>query len=132
MRKVALMLMLFQGIATLLQPIGDSRALNLREIYQQCSLEDPDITPLDFIFEHLLNLESIVDCFEGKNETGEAEHQIPQAVEFSVQIAVIVLRTVQIDFQPQILFQEKIKYPICRGDFCSSNFYTDLLRPPIA
>ncbi len=131
MRYVAIILILLQSISTLLQPICNTRVLNLREMYQHCSLEDPDITPLDFVFEHLLNLEGIVDCFEGKNESDEAEHQIPQTTEFSLQIAVVLSQTIQIDFKPRNSFSTRIKYPTGRRDFCSSNFYADLLRPPI-
>jgi hypothetical protein len=128
MKLVAYILMLLQGFAFLLQPMGNHASMNFREMYQQCSIEDHDITPLDFVFEHLLNFEGIINYFEGEEEE---EHQPFQTIELSTQIAVTIPKPVCINFSQPLYFADKAIYPVHSTGFYSSNYYADIFHPPI-
>jgi hypothetical protein len=71
MRFGAFILIILHSISLLLTPL-DTKNLNIRSLYVQCSIEDPDLTPVDFVFGHLLNLEYLIQAIEGEQEQ---EHQ---------------------------------------------------------
>lgn len=128
MRIVAHILMLLHGFAFLLQPMGNPTSMNFQEMYQQCSVEDHDITPLDFVFEHLLNFECVINYFEGEDQE---EHQPFQTIEFSAPIAVTMPKPLSIIFSQHSYDSERVVYTIENTKFCSSNFYADIFHPPI-
>lgn len=119
--------MLLHGLVFLLQPIGDPSSFNFKEMYQQCAAEDHDITPLDFVFEHLLNFECIINLFEGESED---EHQPFHTVESATPFAVVIPRPITLAFSPQAYLADRIKYPLHNAIFLSSNFELDIFRPP--
>jgi hypothetical protein len=134
-RKITVILMMFFLSLGLTQPTGCMQYFNLHEMYAQCSVEDHDITPLDFVFEHLLNLESIVNIFEGEHEYQMGDHphepmQTSQAVAH-IQLALPnVLRFEVSEEHP--VYREATTYPICKGPSYSDTFCGEILRPPIA
>lgn len=129
MRVVAHILMFLHGVSFLLQPMGNPASMNFREMYQQCSIEDHDITPLDFVFEHLLNFECVINYFEGENEE---EHQPFQTTESSTLIVATIPKITSINFSKHVYFVDRTIYMVCDTGFLSSNFYSDIFHPPIA
>lgn len=118
----------------LTQRLGYMRSCDLKAEYAACSIEDHDITPLDFVFEHLLNLESIVNILEGEHDytNGDHPHQPLEATSSVILIAVGVPQTFRYSFIEEHFFiDDSLTYPLRRGDFYCSHFYTDILRPPI-
>jgi hypothetical protein len=128
MRVVAHILMFLHGFSFLLQPMGNPASMNFREMYQQCSIEDHDITPLDFVFEHLLNFECVINYFEGENEE---EHQPFQTIESSTPIAVTIPKPVCINFSQQSYCPDRAIYAVHNTGFRSSDFNADIFHPPI-
>lgn len=119
----------------LTQPSGRMQHFNLSEMYAQCSIEDHDITPLDFIFEHLLNLESIVNLFEGEHEyhMGDHPHEPMQSAQSSAPIQLALPN--HIDFEVSKvhpLYPEEITHTMRRDAFYIHSFHADIFRPPIA
>lgn len=121
-------LMLLHGFSFLLQPMGSPASMNFREMYQHCSAEDHDITPLDFVFEHLLNFEFVINCIEGENEE---EHQPFQTVESSGQVAITIPAAMSINFSQRIFYSDRMIYTVHDISFHSSNFYADIFHPPV-
>lgn len=128
------MLILSLGLT---QPGGYMQFCNLEEQYQQCSREDHDITPLDFVFEHLLNLESIVNLIEGEHEYagGDSPHSPFSSKETAAPFFMIppgagpfVLNARDRDG----LLSDKVTYSLARDISFLSCFCTDILRPPIS
>lgn len=128
MRVFVCILMLLHGFSFLLQPIGNPASMNFREMYQHCSAEDHDITPLDFVFEHLLNFEFVINCIEGENED---EHQPFQTVESSGQIAITIPAVMSINFSQRLFSTDQTIHTIHNIGFHSSNFSADIFHPPV-
>lgn len=134
MRKIIVILMMFFLGAGLTQPTGHIQYFNLQEKYAQCSEEDHDITPLDFVFEHLLNLETIVNFLEGEleYESGDHPHEPFQASQSIAPMLIILPDLVQIDLvKNQPLFWVKTKHAILDRGIYLSCFKDDVFRPPI-
>lgn len=71
--KTALYIFLFSffSLGTLFLPAGDFSSLaDLPSMYYHCkSTEDKDMTPVDFITDHLLN----IDCLFDKHDNGDEQ-----------------------------------------------------------
>jgi hypothetical protein len=113
--------------------MGDMSYLQeLPKRYEQCQKEDWDLTPTDFIIEHLLNLEEVIECFETKS-TNTSEKDKPHQANFSHNIAPFFSLSVvqhKINTKPSIQFYKKIKYPIMDTANAASNFLSDIFHPP--
>lgn len=117
----------------LLQPVLYMQPVNLYEVYQQCSHEDPDINPVDFVFEHLLNLEEFVSCFEHEdpNEENELPHQPIQIVHNAAQTFVAIPKRLEVRVQPRVELNAEIDHPLNKESLYFYNYHTDIFRPPI-
>ncbi len=133
MQRLIIIPILFIWILGLIQPGVWSNSFDLHKMYERCSKEDPDITPLDFVFEHLLNLEEVEHFFEGEEEEeeGELPHQPFQIMQSPSQFVVALPKILQIELQPFIELAGNSVYPINKGNFYHYNYNTDIFRPPI-
>lgn len=135
MQKAIVIIMMFFLGAGLTQPSGYIQYFNLHEKYTQCSHEDHDLNPLDFIFEHLLNLETIVNFLEGEHEyeAGEHPHEPFQTAAQSISLVLITPpNTIQIDLEKcQFNFPKDVQYPFSNKGFYLSNYQDNIFRPPI-
>lgn len=136
MRKLPIIFfMAFYIMGTLLCPMGDlAYTKNLSQVYDQCKDEDPDINAFDFVFEHLLNLESVFEHFEndadeGKNEKPHHPFQLMQSVS---PVFVVVSKPLQIEARLVAIVNEERSYSICQDDFVPSAFLTEVFHPPSA
>jgi hypothetical protein len=135
MQKIVVVLItLFLGIG-LTQPGGYMQFCNMEEQYEQCSREDHDITPLDFVFEHLLNLESIVNLLEGEHEyVGDDQPHLPfQNLEVAPSVFLALPVSHNFYLKNNVLFEPAgVTYSQPPNDKRLSNFFADIFRPPIA
>lgn len=116
----------------LIQPGIWTHSFNLHKMYEQCSHEDPDIDPLDFVVEHLLNLEDILDYIEGEDdgyEEGEIPHQPYQHTQLSTHSFVALPKTV-IGIAISSPALNLITHSTFKNDFYHYNFHADIFRPP--
>ena len=136
MRKIAVTALLFLlALGNLSQPTGYMQSLNLWEMYAQCSGEDPDITPADFVFEHLLNLEDFMHFLEGEDddaEKGERPHEPYHLAVTTIQFVASIPKPIVADipFYKEFL-TEKINYPLPGENFYHCHFCADIFHPPI-
>ena len=128
-KPLANLLILLYSVTAILQPIGNPSSMNFREMYLQCSAEDYDITPLDFVFEHVLNFECVINYFEGEDEE---EHQPFRTVESSSPASVSIPGSLFTCNSQTVYFSNRITYPVQNTGYCSSDFSRDVFHPPIA
>lgn len=69
-RQISLFLLVYYLFGILCLPQGDFSALaDLPRMYQHCkSTEDKDMTPLDFITDHLFNIDALFDKHSNDDE----------------------------------------------------------------
>jgi hypothetical protein len=133
-KLIGFLLLVFWGMSNLLRPDGCMHTFSLHDMYTQCSHEDPDLTPLDFVFGHLLQLEEVMTFFEGgePEEEGERPHAPFRLVQAVFQYVVPVARPFDVVHPaPVILHSDKVIYPLCRQEAYCFQFNSDILRPPI-
>lgn len=97
-------------------------------MYLQCREEDDDITPMDFLFEHLLNFEHIVNIVEGRDEE---EHHPFKLVDASFSILVAIIESTLIHLSAHRHFCIPKIYALYRYKFHYNNFYSKVFRPPV-
>jgi len=135
MRKLSvILLMTYYGIGTIILPMGDfSNAKYFAKVYDQCSKEDPDMDALDFVFEHLMNLEIVCQHFETPgNEENEKPHQPLQQLQSLSQTLVVLNNPMQFEAVQDALFPVKINtYLLSPDNFISSPFLTEVFHPPL-
>ncbi len=111
----------------LLQQSDFSMLQDLPAMYQHCkAIEDTDLTPLDFITDHLLNL----DCLFDQHDNGDPQkpHIPPQLNHQSYQ-NVFLLKEIFIQSKtPVKLSQNKHSY---FDIFVAQNYIGSIFRPPI-
>ncbi len=132
MRRSAIILMLCYYITgTIVMPMGDfSCMLDVPKMYSECRLEDDDLNPVDFVFEHLLNLDDLEEHLKAagtsqdKPHTPKYTHTITPV--FSVCATPLVLQWKQ----PSPSRRES--YPLLSHDFIPSGYFSAVFRPPVA
>jgi len=108
--------------------MGDFSMLKeIPEMYRHCkATEDKDMTPLDFITDHLINIDGLFD----KHENGDAQkphtppqtqHQGQTTISFITYFSFSV-----IPFHPL-----KAKPAIPADNFSTSDYISNIFRPPI-
>lgn len=132
-KVIVIFIMIFMALGVT-QPNGYIQSFNFQKQYEQCCHEDHDITLLDFIFEHLLNLEAIVNLLEGEHEyVGDDSPHIPfQQLEAS-QVIFATTNNARIEIKERCSFVEsRVAYATYQNDKLPSNFCADIFRPPIS
>ncbi|MBS1771352.1 MAG: hypothetical protein JST82_00740 [Bacteroidetes bacterium] len=133
MQKIAIILFLsIYSMGTLLCPLGDFSFLaNLSGMYDLCKEEDHDIDAVDFVFEHLLNLEDVSEQFE-EHDSNEKPHQPFQFSHTISQVVITIGKPLQIEFQkPCPAPCTKTSFPLLNDHFLQNNFLSQVFHPPI-
>jgi hypothetical protein len=127
-RLISIALLSYYLLANLCFPQGDFSALSdLPEMYRHCKVtEDKDMTPLDFLTDHLINIDGLFD----KHDNGD--QQKPHApfhfhhLQVQNYFTLHELRTTKTN----ISFVQNI-IPIYRENSYRTNFHSQVFRPPI-
>ena len=133
MHKAVLIVIMQLLAAGLTQPSGILQPLNMREKYAHCSIEDHDITPLDFVFEHLLNLEILVNLIEGEHEYKGQDypHEPFQVIKTGFEITAAMPHYILYEANRQTFTEEPLKHDNGYTSFYTTGFSSNLFRPPI-
>jgi len=108
--------------------MGDFAALkDIREMYRHCkTIEDKDMTPLDFITDHLVNIDGLFDEHGSGDEQKPHEpsltHHNRQPTAFYLAYFAFSIK----QFQPL-----EVKPSIATHQFYSSDYISKIFRPPI-
>ena len=130
MRRIAaIFLLTYYTLGTFCLPMGNFAALqDLPEMYRHCkATEHHDMTQLDFVTDHLLNIDGIFDDHGNGDEQKphqpfQAQHNGQIIISF---VAYFSLTLVNFDFVTE-------KLPQYADNFFPSEYVAKIFRPPIA
>lgn len=112
-------------------PMGDFSALSyLPTQYKHCKeTEDKDLTALDFITDHLINIDYLFDAHEKGDE--QRPHKPFQYSQHFITCTFVI--TKKITFSPKtIVIPAKNTFGFPSASSYSFNFLTSIFRPPLA
>lgn len=125
-------LIIFYSLGTIFLPMGDFSALgDLQKMYEHCkATEDIDMTPMDFITDHLINIDRVFD----KHQNGD-EQKPHKPFEFSIHypISQFIQEFRYFDFKNHKTFvtSYQIKISYYKNTLYSYNVISSIFRPPI-
>jgi hypothetical protein len=127
-KAVNIVLLLFYSFGTLCLPLGDFAFLpELPEMYRHCkATEDKDMTPLDFITDHLVNIDGIFDHHDNGDE--QKPHVPVQSHHHSQASVSLVTGYV---FSIAVFLPKAVKPMVPTVNFCRSDYISEIFRPPI-
>lgn len=109
--------------------MGDFAALvDLPDMYLHCkATEDKDMTPFDFITDHLINIDGIFD----KHDNGdEQKPHNPPPFQHHGQVNFAYITYYELTFNQSHLVNEKVQWR--NDDFILSEYIIKIFHPPIA
>lgn len=128
-RQISLFLLVYYLFGILCLPQGDFSALvDMPRMYQHCkTTEDKDMTPLDFITDHLLNIDA---WFDKHNNGDEQKPHSPIQFHHSISQTIFINK-------PQEVLPSKTIFNKKENTFYTDklylfNFTSFLFRPPIS
>ena len=130
MRRIAaIFLLTYYTLGTFCLLMGNFAALqDLPEMYRHCkATEHHDMTPLDFVTDHLLNIDGIFDDHGNGDEQKphqpfRAQHQEQIIISFVVYFSMTLFK----------FHSEMEKLSQYADNFLKSDYITRIFRPPIA
>ena len=127
-KTVSIFLLVFYSFGTFCLPVGDFSVLkDLPQMYQHCkTTEDKDMTLLDFITDHLINIDGVFDKHD--NADKQKPHQPVQYQQDGCSVFSFV-SYFPITFTQ---FYTKEKKQVAQiHNFIPSGFISTIFRPPI-
>jgi hypothetical protein len=127
LRSSAWLLLLFYSLGTILLPAGNFSSLNdLPAMYRHCkATEDKDLTPFDFITDHLINIDGLFDAHE---QGDEQKPHTPFAFQHHVSVA-FTLQPHSFTLQEMVASNDK---PLTHwGNPPLSDYHAEIFRPPL-
>ncbi|CAN5430587.1 hypothetical protein BH11BAC2_BH11BAC2_17370 [soil metagenome] len=125
---IALIILSYFSFGTFCLPNGDFAAIDeLPEMYNHCkAFEDNDMTPFDFITDHLIN----IDCLFDNHDNGD--QQKPHSP-FTFHHITPQLFFTYLQFQWSTVY---VVHPLLENNYSADNilvldFFSKILRPPI-
>ncbi len=119
---------MFYSLGTFCLPMGDFSMLSdLPEMYRQCkATEDKDMTPIDFITDHLVNIDGLFD----KHECGdEQKPHTPNTTQHQGQTQVSVITYYMFPIKP---YHPVVEQPfIVSVNFLLSDYISKIFHPPV-
>lgn len=127
-KPIFIFLFAFYTLGTVCLPLGDFSLLGeLPEMYSHCkATEDKDMTPIDFITDHLLNIDGIFD----KHVNGD--EQKPHKSQLRLHRTQTIISIINpFDFSINNSYSLKERTSIHSKKFILSVYITKIFRPPI-
>lgn len=128
-KAINIFLLAFYSFGTFCLPMGDFSALqDLPEMYQHCkATEDKDMTPLDFLTDHLINIDGL---FDKHNNGDEQKPHSPSQNQHISQLVAFQFPTV-FSFKTANIFFVKQSHLYHSDNFIKSEYISKIFRPPI-
>ncbi|MFA9220901.1 MAG: hypothetical protein ACEQSL_06925 [Sediminibacterium sp.] len=127
-KAVNIFLLAFYSFGTFCLPLGDFSVLqDIPEMYHHCkATEDKDMTPLDFITDHLVNIDGLFD----KHDNGdEQKPHTPSPTQHHGQAQVTFIT--YFAFSMAIFHPIVVKPAMPTVNFIQSDYICKIFRPPI-
>jgi len=126
-KVVKIFLLIVYTFGTFCFPLGDYSIIgDLPAMYQHCkATEDKDLTPFDFVTDHLLNLDGLFD----KHDNGDQQKPHKAIPNYhNSQTTFYFITNISYSTTPFYLVDVK---PLMRSlNFIPSNYVTLIFRPP--
>ncbi|MEJ7694386.1 hypothetical protein [Daejeonella sp.] len=128
-KAINIFLLVFYSFGSSCLPLADFSLLQyLPEMYQHCkATEDKDMAPLDFLTDHLINIDSLFDRHSNGDE--QKPHSPLQNQHIS-HFVVFQIPTV-LGLNSTNTFFVKQSYLFCFDLFVKSEYISKVFRPPI-
>ena len=129
---LAKFLIIFYSLGTVFLPMGDFSAIgDLPKMYEHCkATEDKDMTPMDFITDHLIN----IDCISDKHQNGD-EQKPHKPFEFNIHYSISLFiqefRCFNFKNHKTFVSVHQIKISNYKNTLYSYNVISSIFRPPI-
>ena len=127
-RSGILLLLSYYLLGTVCLPLGNfSFGVDLPEMYRHCKVhEDKNMTPLDFVTDHLVNIDGIFDShFNGDQQK---PHSPPPSQHHPTQIVISFQPYISLSFRPIVVTE---KLALSTEALYSSGFYHKIFHPPV-
>ena len=127
-RVFNILILSYYCFGTFCLPLGDFAAIqDIPEMYRHCkATEHADMTPLDFITDHLINIDGIFDKHDNGDEQ-KPHKQIP--IQHHGQITLTFVTYFTLTY---VQFQSVTnKLPFFSDNFLPSEYISKIFRPPI-
>ena len=127
-QSASILLLAYYLFGTLCLPQGDfSCVVDLPRMYQHCkTTEDKDMTPIDFITDHLVNIDGIFDHHD--NGDKQRPHSPTQLQHTQTLTNFVTPQLTVLIIQPII---PKAHFPVFMEHFYFSDYFSFVFRPPI-
>ncbi len=133
MKKIAhIFLLIYYTFGTICLPMSDFSTLSdLPKIYEHCkATEDKDMTVIDFVTDHLVNIDSLFD------NHGNGDEQKPhKTVDFTIHHTVCQMfqeiKTIEFKNNNQYVSYNQLKISNYKNSLYSFNMMASIFRPPI-
>jgi hypothetical protein len=129
---LAKFLIIFYSLGTVFLPMGDFSAIgDLPKMYQHCkATEDKDMTPMDFITDHLINIDGMFDKHQNRDE--QKPHK-PFEYSIHYPISQFIQEFRYYDFKNHKTFvsSDQIKISNYKNTLYSYKVISAIFRPPI-
>jgi hypothetical protein len=127
-KTIHLFILIFYTFGTFCLPMGDFAMIkDLPQMYRHCkATEDKDLTPIDFITDHLINIDGIFD----KHENGD-EQKPHSPIQIQHHGQTIIYFVTYFSFSSSNFYPIEIKTSFYSEKIVSSDFFGKILRPPI-
>lgn len=127
-KLVSISVLSYYFLGTILLPLGDFSVLTeLPQMYDHCkSSEDLDMTPIDFITDHLLNIDGAFD----KHDNGDKQkpHTPIQFHLTNIQCNIVIQH---IKIQAINAVVQRIELGFYHNIMYSNDYFSDIFHPPI-
>ena len=129
-KSINILFLAFYFFGTFCLPMGDfSTIQDLPTMYRNCkTTEDKDITLIDFVTDHLLNIDGLFDAHNNGDE--QKPHQSSQNQRHAQTVTLLNIQPYTMITKSFFLKTEKI--PVCSDNFIPANYSCKIFHPPIA
>jgi hypothetical protein len=133
MKKIAhIFLLIYYTFGTICLPMSDFSTLsNLPKMYEHCkATEDKDMNVLDFLTDHLVNIDGLFD----NHENGD-EQKPHKTIDFTIHNTVCQIfqeiNTIEFKNSNSFVSYKQIKKSNYKNSLYSFNIMASIFRPPI-
>jgi hypothetical protein len=133
MKKIThIFILIYYSFGTICLPMSNFSTLqDIPKMYQHCkATEDKDMTTIDFITDHLVNIDSLFDKHENGDEQ-KPHKNIDLTISHSICQIFQEIKTVEFKNNNPFVSANQIKISYYKNSLYSFNTISSIFRPPI-
>ena len=133
MKKIAhIFLLIYYTFGTIFLPMSDFSTLNdLPKMYEHCkATEDKDMTVIDFVTDHLVNIDNLFDNHDNGDEQ-KPHKTVDVTIHHTVCQMFQEIKTIEFKNNTQFVSYNQLKISNYKNSLYSFNIMASIFRPPI-